>query len=413
MSTSSIPASAVLRRRKGHSDPTPFCSLSHSEDPMVRQTHRVLAVLVVALSASGTARAQSSINPEISVIPRFLLSTDDGGTLSEGKREFSRPEFIFEELEVVFSGYLNPYARADVVLALAGPDVEAASLGLEEAYLTVLRGLPLDLNLRVGKYRAEFGKMNMMHPHQWPFVTQPLSQERFLGEESLNDLGLSASLLLPTGDVYTRLTVDVLRGLSIPEAAGLEDTTGGAPFFANSARLMGFFPVGDDADLEAGVSMYTGIHDPYNRDRFWYWNLDAKYRWRPDSYTSLVVQGEYLLNTRDAELGPDLAPFVDADGNPERRSITSGGLYIFGDYQFLKIFSVGARFDWSQAPYTSDEDATAYAVFFGYYPVEETIGLRLHYQHTRTEVSGGAAEAVNFIGLQALFSLGPHKAHPF
>ena len=51
-------------------------------------------------------------------------------------------------------------------------------------------------------------------------------------------------------------------------------------------------------------------------------------------------------------------------------------------------------------------------VFAGYYPVEETLGFRLHYQHTRS-LEPGVEESVNFIGLQAVFSLGPHKAHPF
>jgi hypothetical protein len=380
---------------------------------MVRRPHRVVPALLLLFSAGTAVHAQTSVNPDISIIPRFLLFTEDGSKLAEGTREFSRPEFVFEELEAVFSGYLNPYARADVVMTLSGPDVEGASLGLEEAYLTVLRGLPLDLNLRAGKYRVEFGKLNMMHPHQWAFVTQPLSQERFFGEEALNDLGISASVLLPTGELYTKLTVDLLRGLSIPEAAGLEDTTGESPYWATSGRLMAFFPLGEDADLEAGVSTYTGIHDPYHRDRFWYWNADMKYRWRPNSYTSLTLQGEVLFNSREAELGPDLLPLLDAAGAPERRSIASAGAYLFADYQFLKTFSAGGRLDWSQAPYSTEEDATGFALFFGWYPVEETIGLRLHYQHTRTEVPGGDAEAVNFIGLQALFSLGPHKAHPF
>ncbi|MCK7485343.1 MAG: hypothetical protein MZU97_07130 [Bacillus subtilis] len=210
----------------------------------------------------------------------------------------------------------------------------------------MLRGLPLDLNVRAGKYRVEFGKLNMMHPHMWPFITQPISQQRFIGEEALNDLGISASLILPTGDVYSRLTVDLLRGLSIPEGAGLEDTTDESQPYAASGRLMGFFPVGDDADLETGISAYTGVHDPYTHDNFWYWNFDFKYRYRPSTYTSLVVQGEYLLNARDAVQGRDLVPFVDAAGNPERRSITSGGLYLYADYQFLKMFSAGSRFDW-------------------------------------------------------------------
>jgi hypothetical protein len=379
---------------------------------MTCQAHRVLAVLLL-VAAAGAARAQTSSNPEISVIPRFLIFTEDGAKLDQGTRELSRPEFQFQELEAMFAGYLNPYARADVILALSGPDIEAASLGLEEAYLTVLRGLPLDLNLRAGKYRVEFGKLNMMHPHQWPFITQPLVQQRFFGEEALNDLGISASVILPTGDVYSKLTVDLLRGLSIPEAAGIQDTTDESQPYAASGRLMGFFPVGDDADLETGISAYTGVHDPYTHDNFWYWNVDFKYRYRPSSYTSLVVQGEYLLNTRDAVQDHDMVPFLDPADGPVTQSITSGGLYLYADYQFLKVFSAGGRFDWSQSPYYIDHAMTGVSIFFGYYPVEETIGLRLEYQHTWTDNPGGDARAVNFIGLQTVFSLGPHKAHPF
>ena len=94
------------------------------------QAHRALAALVVVL-ATHAATAQTSSNPDISIIPRFLIFSDDGAKLDEGTREFSRPEFQFQELEAVLSGYLNPYARADVVLTLAGPDLETASLGLE------------------------------------------------------------------------------------------------------------------------------------------------------------------------------------------------------------------------------------------------------------------------------------------
>jgi len=366
-------------------------------------------VLLFVIAAAGVAQ---SINPDISVIPRFILHTNDGEKLSEGTREFSRPDFAFEELEIAMQAYLNPYAKADVILTLPGPDVEAGKLGLEEVYATILRGLPLDLNLRFGKYRVDYGKLNMMHPHAWPFVTQPLSQERFLGEEGLNDLGISASVLLPTGEIYSKLTVDLLRGSVIGEATGIEDTTGASPFYAASARLMSFIPLGDDSDLEGGLSGYTGIHDPYNRDRFWYGNLDFKYKHKPDAYTSLVVQGEFLYNTRTASQDRDFYPFVVAEGNPQGRTINSSGLYLYADYQFLKLYSAGVRFDWTESPYSTEERAQAIAVFLGFYPVEETLGLRLQYQHTTTETPG-VSQSVNMIALQALFSLGPHKAHPF
>ncbi|MBI5472073.1 MAG: hypothetical protein HY961_06975 [Ignavibacteriae bacterium] len=371
------------------------------------------AIVLLALTLCVShGNAQTSINPDISVIPRFLIESNDGERLAEGIRKFSRPDFQFQELEVVISSYLNPFAKADVIMTLPGPDLEAGKLGLEELYLSVLRGLPLDLNVRLGKYRVDFGKLNVQHPHQWAFVTQPLSQERFLGEEGLNDLGISLSTLLPTGDVYSKLTLDVLRGSSIGEATGIEDTTGAKPTYATSGRLMSFFTLTDNSDLETGVSFYTGIHDPYFRERFWYWNLDFKYKYKPDMYTSLVLQGEYLFNTRNAHQDRDFNQFIDVNGNSERRSISTSGLYLFADYQFLKIYTVGARFDWSQSPYSKDDRARAIALFLGYYPVEETLGLRLQYQNTRTELPG-SAQSINSIALQILFSLGPHKAHPF
>jgi hypothetical protein len=364
------------------------------------------------LVATETVHPQTTTNPDISVIPRFRILTDDGGKLSEGKREFSQPDLQFEELELAIQAYLNPFARGDIMLTVPGPDIENAKLGIEEAYATVLRGLPLDLNLRLGKYRAEFGKLNTVHPHAWPFATMPLVEERFLGADGLNDLGISASALLPTGDVYTRLTVDLLRGNAIGGATGIADTSGRKPTYAVSSRLVSFFTLTDESDLEVGLSGYTGIHDPYYRERFWYGNLDAKYKYRSSAYTSLVVQGEFLFNRRTASQDAALTPFTDGAGNPVSRTITTSGFYLYGDYQFLKIYSAGVRFDWSQSPYSAEDKAHAISVFVGYYPVEETLGVRLHYQNTVTELPAGS-QSVNTIILQVLFSLGPHKAHPF
>jgi hypothetical protein len=129
-------------------------------------------------------------------------------------------------------------------------------------------------------------------------------------------------------------------------------------------------------------------------------------------YTSLILQGEFLHNIRKASQDRDLAPFVDANGDPEKRSIKTSGLYLFADYQFFKVFSFGGLLDWSQSPYSKDEKSTALAVFFGYYPVEETLGLRLQYRNRKDEINN-VSQVVNALALQVLFSLGPHKAHPF
>lgn len=372
--------------------------------------HSRRACIALLLFSCPALFAQTSANPDLSVIPRFLLQTDDGAKLAEGKREFSKPDYAFEELEIALQAYLNPFAKGDVVLTLPGPDLEESKLGVEEVYATVLRGLPLGLNLRFGKYRAEYGKINLVHPHAWPFVTQPLSQERFLGEEGLNDLGISISFLLPTGNVYTKLNLDWLRGDAVAEAAGMEDTTETSLPYAAAGRLASFFTLSDHSDLEIGLSGYTGIHDPYAHDRFYYVNFDFKYKYKPSAYTSLVLQGEFLRNTRRAMRDRELNPFLNDEGNPEKRDINSSGLYFYADYQFKKIYALGARYDWSESPYSTEDRAQALAIFWGYYPVEETLGLRLQYQRTKTDA---ASEAVNAIALQAIFSLGPHKAHAF
>ncbi len=374
---------------------------------MHRHTRLFMVLLALGL-ASRPLQAQTTINPDISVIPRFLMESNDGEKLAQGIREFSRPDFQFQELELAIQAYLNPFAHGDVILTVPGPDVENAKLGIEEAYASVLRGLPLDLNMRIGKYRVEFGKLNVVHPHAWSFITQPLEQARFLGEDGLNDLGISASLLLPTGDVYSKLTVDLLRGLSIKNAAGIPDTTGAKPYYAASGRLMGFFTLSDFSDMEVGLSALTGIHDPYTRDRFWYLNGDMKYKYRPSSYTSLILQAEYLYNTRTLTAGP--AP--GAPGPVSSGTINTSGWYAYADYQFFKIFDTGVRYDWSETPYSAADKARGFSLWFGYYPVEETLGLRFEYQHTVTDAPAGS-QAVNMLALQVLFSMGPHKAHPF
>ncbi len=366
-------------------------------------------VMACVIIVSGSASGQTTVNPDISLIPRFKLETNDG-TLLPAKREFSRPELSFEELECAIQAYLNPFSRADIVLTAEGPDVDNAKLGIEEAYATVVRGLPLDLNVRFGKYRAEFGKINTQHPHAWPFVTPPLVMSRFLGD-AVNDLGISASALLPTGDIYTRVNIDLLRGKYVAGTVGMPDPTVSSPYYSVAGRLMGFFQVSDNSDLETGASMLTGIHDPIARLRFWYWNYDFKYKYKPSSYTSLVVQGEFLFNNRSVNVA------YTTPGIPipryRRDVVNSAGSYLYADYQFGKIYSIGGRLDWSQSPYSTSDWANGIAVFAGYYPVEETLGLRLQYQYTTETVAGMRERPVNTISLQALFSLGPHKAHPF
>ncbi len=361
----------------------------------------VLLVMVVPVGIT----AQSVLNPDISVIPRFRIESGDAGRSS-----WTAPKFMLEELEVALQGNLNPYSRADIYLAKSGDENEP--MEVEEAYATILRGLPFDLNLRVGKYLKDFGKLNSIHPHVWPFVSKPASLERFLGDEGVNDVGVSANFLLPTGDLYSRWNIDVFDGGTfhavdaasgaVAGGIGLTDTVGVSTTTGVASRITCFIPIGEFSDLEVGLSGLTGIHDPYRDLRFWYADLDLKYKWKPDSYTSWTVQGEALLNRRSVD-----------DGAGSTKRIVTGGAYVLIDHQFEKLYTVGVRGDWSQAPYADDDRAFGGAIWAGYYPVEESLALRLQWQSTTLQSPSVARSTVNTVSLQVVFSLGPHRAHPF
>ncbi|MBI5464463.1 MAG: hypothetical protein HY966_05875 [Ignavibacteriales bacterium] len=365
----------------------------------------------VVIAYAQLAFSQTTTNPDLSVIPRFRLESDNAKN-SGDELKFGSPRFDLEETEIAIQGYLNPFARADIFLTKPGGGSEP--IEIEEAYATFVRGLPGDLNVRIGKFKAEFGKLNPQHPHAWPFLTMPLVLDRFLGDGA-NDLGISASLILPTGDFYSRLNVDFLKGTTVQQidpmsgdvagGMGLKDLSNSKTYSAVAARAMCFVPVQESSDLELGLSGMNGIHDPYNKYRFTYANLDFKYKWKPDAYTSLTVQGEALMNWRTIAVGNPLAPTGSAD-------MQSSGFYVYGDYQFQKIFTIGARYDRAQAPYSKDDGAYAFSIFAGYYPVEVSTALRLQLQRTSTD-AGGVTTNVNMIAVQFMFSLGPHKAHPF
>jgi hypothetical protein len=353
---------------------------------------------------TSNVQSQSSSNPDISVIPRFRVESNDAaGSLST-------PDLRLEEFEIAVQSYLNPYSRADIFLTKSGVGEEP--IEIEEAYATFLRGLPLDLNVRVGKYLAEFGKLNALHPHAWAFLSKPLVLERFLGTEGINDLAVGTSLMIPlSNEIYSRISIDLLRGKTIGTVdpltgtssggIGLADTLHRSVPYALSGRYMVFVPLGDVSDLELGISGMTGVHDPYHDLSFHYGALDAKYKWKPDMYTALTIQGEALINMRTVAAVPYF------------KDITTSGFYLSADYQFSKIYSVGGRVDWSQSPYSVDDRAKGFALFAGFAPVEETTAFRLEYQQQSLEGPGSNSTAINTIVLQFMFSMGPHKAHPF
>jgi hypothetical protein len=96
-------------------------------------------------------------NPDISAIGQVRGGiTDDPGSVDKDE-----PTLALGESEFIVNAALNPYLKGFFTLA-AGEE----GVGVEEAYATLLRGLPWGLGLKAGKYRLGLGKLNPFHPHR-------------------------------------------------------------------------------------------------------------------------------------------------------------------------------------------------------------------------------------------------------
>jgi hypothetical protein len=332
------------------------------------------------------AAAQTMLNPDLSLIGDMrVFSHDDPGRPAEE----SRLNLADPGLEMVIGAYLNPYARADAVIAWE----EGNNAEIEEVYATFLRGLPLEMNLRVGQYLLEFGRLNPTHPHAYPFIHRPLPHEFYFGEEGLKEMAVRASFLLPTGGLYSEAMFGVLKGdLLAGESEDAADTTSVDPGFF--ARLAASAATSDYGELAFGASALTAEYDPVENFRAWLGGVDVKYKWKPSRNRSLQVESELLISRREVMAASD---------------VTSIGAYGYVDYRFRQRFNLGAIGEYAQGVFDSDRHTWRIGGFLGFAPVEETSVVRLEGDWTRPE-SGDGFWSLN---LQLVFGLGPHQPHTF
>jgi hypothetical protein len=385
-------------------------------------------ILVLALIFICTVelRSQSNINPDISLIGTFNTFTN----FIKGSPEYGKLNFENPSMELFVDGYLNPFARATANIAY-----EDGEFGLEELYGNIVRGLPLDMQIKAGKFLVGFGKLNTVHPHAWLFLNRPLFQRVFFGEGGFNDVGINFSFLLPTGDIFTNLDLGVFKGASMIPLNDVNAIDRGInPVFIG--RIGTFWSLDDYTNLEIGLSGSYGIYSKANLNlsgntlldreekslNYFYGGFDFKFKYSPDSYTVLSIQGEGIINNRDA-LGS--GGFGINSNREIIQKITNSGAFIYADYKFEKQFSFGVKYDYTAG--IIDSEPTFFALnndeknltqgfetWFSYYPVEETSVVRLGIQHLIFNYADGTnRNGETTIKLQFMFSLGPHKAHPF
>jgi len=372
---------------------------------------RHIAVVLAAILSAGPVMGGVT-NPNISVIGQPYTRWLDDPVSPADSRATLEPG----ELEAFFDAYLNPYAKGTAVLSV-GED----GTGLEEGYFELLRGLPAGLVLRGGKYRLNFGKLNPLHPHAYPFAERFRVLTYLPGDESFNETAVQLSERLPApGDFSLTASADWISGNTFrierePDGAANDPLVSGDGDLADEprpaflGRLAGFAGIGDRSGLELGVSATTGINNAAANARTTIYGADAKAKlWNSDT-SYLVLQGEFLHQVLD-HAGWDSTSVAYT----RTRTRSSGG-YLYADYNFKTRYNAGGGYERYRESNIDGPWDQAFKLWVGFSLMEETTVFRLDWDHYMPGDATGTTDSpnVNTITLRAIFSMGPHKAHQF
>jgi hypothetical protein len=342
-----------------------------------------LGYLAVVFPLATTAGV---VNPDLSAIGQLRAqATDDAASPDQ-----NQPTLGLGEAEVLLSAPLNPYFNGWFTFS-GGED----GVAVEEAYTTMVRGLPWGLGLKAGKYRLGFGKVNAAHPHAYPFIDPPRAWVSLMpgGEEGINEAAFQVSALLPTpGDWASTVSADVIQGNSFHPDDD-RSRVGWLGRWSNS------FLVGDAGALEAGVSGATGLDDIDTKYRGVLLGADLKAKFLLSNASQLTFQGEGAYRRSHA---------VDTPSGVASRE-NRAGFFALADYRHPSRINGGGLYEqWQREGEPSATDRAA-RVFVGYAVLEESTLFRLSLE--RLMPDGGPA--VHTLSAQLLFSMGPHKPHQF
>src|SRR5712691_1999578 len=341
----------------------------------------------------GATSNAKLLNPDISLIGDFI------GTAGHNIVSPSR-SLELHESEVGMQAIIDPYARADAFISFGETGVN-----VEEGYVT-FTSLPAGLLMKVGKRRADFGKVNTIHNHALPYIDRPLATNNLVGgEDGIDDAGISISHFLPAPkNWFAEGTAQVFRGDSstVYAANRRED-------LSVVGHVRGYRDLSESTNLDLGVS-YSRGHSNLGADfgSNFFTNLygaDATLRWKPlrrAIYKNFLLRTELFWSARD-QLSP-VSIF---------QTQHAFGMYTSAEYRVNRRWTVGGRFDRSGRATNANLTDTGFSGILTYWPSEfSQIRGQYRFGHLALGAPGEFSNANEFL-FQFLFVMGAHGAHPF
>jgi len=355
------------------------------------------AQLAQTQTYGGATSNAKLLNPDISLIGDFI------GTAGHNNISPS-PSLEMHESEVGLQAIIDPYARADAFISFGETGVN-----VEEAYVT-FTSLPAGLLLKVGKKRADFGKVNTIHNHALPFIDRPLVTNNLVGgEDGIDDAGFSLSRFLPAPkDWFLEGTAQVLRGDSanVFHASRREDVS-------VVGHVRAYRDLSESTNLDLGISYArghnnAGVGTTLDPSQFLtnLYSADATLHWKPlrrAIYHSFLFRTELFWSARDqlSSTVPNLFQTQHAFG-----------FYSDAEYRLNRRWTLGGRFDRSGHATAANLTDTGFSTILTYWPSEFS-QIRGQYRFGHLAVTPTNFSNANELLFQFLFVMGAHGAHPF
>jgi hypothetical protein len=286
--------------------------------------------------------------------------------------------FNFNYAELGMHSDVGPYFESDAIFHLHPNAFE-----IEEAYITTKK-LPANLDVKAGKFRSGFGRINAIHRHAQHFTEQPLVYEAMLGVDGINDAGVAMHWVAPT-DIYLMGGIEAMQGSN---ALSFGKSSSNNLYVS---YLKSGFDLGESTSILAGTSVASGKTQNSKESNLYGGELTLKHI--IDSYSSLSWQSEYLYR--------------------DRESVKQAGYYTQLLYQKDSNWEFGGRYDaLNKNVINQPDDLKKYSAIVTYKPFEFS-KLRLQATHDKSKSFGGVRRTENQVMLEFLVETGAHGAHAF
>lgn len=301
----------------------------------VRTVISVLGLVLISTNAFASKGVQNqerhsltqplkdAVGPKVAeYIPNISVVLDVGFGATFGSKQLITDgsmgpngfSLLCADLEI--EGHVDRFFRYAFLFDFAG-------LEIEEAYIATT-ALPIGMQIRAGYMFVPFGRQNPRHIHNWNFISQTLTQTRFMGEGKFAALGAELLFDLPlpwemqiSGQILDAHETTHFHSSSF---ATVEQTNAGKfdgmEDFVYTARILNGFDLGEDFELLWGLSGAWG-QSPYKAGaRSDLYGTELRLNWIPaPKKVAVGMTVEYLIRKMDVPEGTllDHGGYIELD----------------------------------------------------------------------------------------------------